>query len=208
MYLTQIVLSKSNRNVQKALANRNLFHGAIESAFSNRDTRKLWRLDQTPSKISLYIVSDEKPDLESFDKQFDGMSRTRNYDSLLDQLENGQQYCFRLEANPTFYQKRDDNPRGVVIQHKTVEYQRNWLEKQADKNGFELKPDQFQIVGSKTVTIQKGRENRKFSFAAATYEGMLTVTNAEEFKSMLVNGIGREKAYGYGLMTLVKVQNG
>jgi CRISPR system Cascade subunit CasE len=37
----------------------------------------------------------------------------------------------------------------------------------------------------------------------ATYEGMLRVTNKEIFYHTLTDGIGRKKAYGFGLMTVI-----
>ena len=41
---------------------------------------------------------------------------------------------------------------------------------------------------------------------AGTYEGVLTVTDEELFKAALVQGIGREKAYGLGMLTIVGVR--
>ena len=37
-----------------------------------------------------------------------------------------------------------------------------------------------------------------------TYEGLLTVTDAEKFREALISGIGRGKAYGLGLLTVVR----
>ena len=41
---------------------------------------------------------------------------------------------------------------------------------------------------------------------AVTYEGMLTVTDPLLFRKVLVNGLGREKAYGMGMLTVVKAR--
>ncbi len=38
-----------------------------------------------------------------------------------------------------------------------------------------------------------------------SYEGLLKVSDADLFKKLLVNGIGKEKAYGMGLMTVIPV---
>ena len=38
-----------------------------------------------------------------------------------------------------------------------------------------------------------------------TYEGILTVTDAEAFRNALVKGIGREKAFGMGMLTVTRV---
>ena len=39
----------------------------------------------------------------------------------------------------------------------------------------------------------------------ATYEGVLTVTDVDKFKELLCNGIGRGKAYGMGLLTVMRL---
>lgn len=41
---------------------------------------------------------------------------------------------------------------------------------------------------------------------SVTYEGVLTVTDEELLKVALTNGIGREKAYGLGILTIVGVR--
>ena len=40
-----------------------------------------------------------------------------------------------------------------------------------------------------------------------TFEGLLEVTDEELFRNMLVNGLGRGKAYGMGLMTVMRPGN-
>ena len=41
---------------------------------------------------------------------------------------------------------------------------------------------------------------------SVTYEGTLEVTDVERFKKALTEGIGRGKAYGMGMMTIVRAQ--
>ena len=41
---------------------------------------------------------------------------------------------------------------------------------------------------------------------SVVFEGVLTVTDADAFRNALVNGIGREKAYGMGLLTIAGVK--
>ena len=41
---------------------------------------------------------------------------------------------------------------------------------------------------------------------AVSFEGVLKVEDAEIFRKTLISGIGREKAYGMGLMTVISVQ--
>lgn len=43
---------------------------------------------------------------------------------------------------------------------------------------------------------------KKFGFRAVTFTGFLQITDLDKFKQALVNGLGREKAYGMGLLTV------
>ena len=48
------------------------------------------------------------------------------------------------------------------------------------------------------------RTNREPTKSGVTYEGLLTVTDAAKFREALTSGIGRGKAYGLGLLTVVR----
>jgi len=44
------------------------------------------------------------------------------------------------------------------------------------------------------------------TFGAATFEGILEVTDAEKFRQSLKQGIGTGKAYGFGLLSVAPVR--
>ena len=48
------------------------------------------------------------------------------------------------------------------------------------------------------------RNERMVRAFAVTYEGILKVNDVEKFKEILTEGLGREKAYGMGLMTIMR----
>jgi CRISPR system Cascade subunit CasE len=43
---------------------------------------------------------------------------------------------------------------------------------------------------------------QQVSFTMVVFEGVIEITDAESFRSTLVQGIGREKAFGCGLLTI------
>ncbi|MEI3281846.1 MAG: type I-E CRISPR-associated protein Cas6/Cse3/CasE [Enterocloster sp.] len=57
------------------------------------------------------------------------------------------------------------------------------------------------------IFSEKGKEQGKnrVSIKGVTYEGILKVCDEDKFKELLVTGIGRGKAYGMGLLTIVHV---
>ena len=49
-----------------------------------------------------------------------------------------------------------------------------------------------------------GGQKHQVRLLSVTYEGALTVTDPALFREVLQFGLGREKAYGMGLMTLMR----
>ena len=123
-------------------------------------------------------------------------------------LENGQEWGFRLAANPVKRQVKS----GKTWPHVTPVQQSAWLRERASQWGFEIIPAEGQeLEDAPTVT---GRNDLSFSrrdtgghvgrvtLRKAQFDGALRITNVEQFRKALVNGMGRGKAYGMGLMTL------
>jgi CRISPR system Cascade subunit CasE len=81
----------------------------------------------------------------------------------------------------------------------------DWLEKKAVQNGFKIFNEETKVVNTEWKIFQKRVENRNVKIKQATFEGILIVTDSDLFKKALINGIGREKAYGMGLLTLIKI---
>ena len=53
--------------------------------------------------------------------------------------------------------------------------------------------------------IYKEEAGNRISFISVTYEGILTVSDKEMFVKALTEGIGREKAYGMGMLTVMRL---
>lgn len=188
-----------------ALASPNLFHGAIESSVPGERCRKLWRIDSLNGNLYLLILCSEKADWSNVQAQFGNPEHTietKDYTPLLERIADGSKWRFRLRANPTVAKKvPGSTERGKVLAHITTAHQMQWLSDRAEKNGFSLSQDTFTVTESKWYTFRKN--NRQYvRLLAVTYEGILTVTDAELFRKALVSGIGREKAYGMGLLTV------
>ena len=214
MYLTRMLLNTKLRSTMRAMVSPNLFHGAIETAFPGERQRNLWRIDHLGEKSYLLILSREKPDLTAAVQQFGDSTNengweTKEYDSLLNRIENGSVWRFRLVANPTKSSMKKEagqttTTRGIVSAHTALRYQKEWLMNRAGKNGFSLEEDDFSVVHSQWYIFRKGHVDRaKVSLYAVTYEGILKVEDKELFCEVLTKGLGRGKAYGLGMMTIV-----
>jgi len=211
MYLSRIKLNTSLRKTMQAMASPNLFHGAIENAENGERTRKLWRLDNLYGDKYLLILSEEIINFSTVSEQFGFGSEyeCKCYDSLLERITNGSKWHFRLKANPIVQSKNipAENGRGKVLAHISTAHQEEWLKRQSIKNGFSLSEGEWLVTESRWYMFKKNREQKnKIKLLSVTYEGILTVTDSETFKKALINGIGREKAYGMGFLTVVEVR--
>ena len=116
MYLTRMELDMRQKTML-AFANRRLFHGAVEAAFEGERKRRLWRIDRLGNACYLLIVSEDKPNLQFAFEQFGPYQKepyweTKFYDILLDRIENGSRWQFRLTANPTISSSKDRKDRN------------------------------------------------------------------------------------------------
>lgn len=206
MYLTRMELNTANRQTIMALSSPAKFHGAIETSFPSKGGR-LWRIDTLGDRTFLLLVSETAPDLTRAAQQF-GRTASWNsidYDSFLAQIKGGEQRRFMLKANPVIAKCTKDTTRGRVLAHVTTEQQEQWLYQRAEKNGFQLKSGEFSVVQTAWVSFYKGgNRSKRVEFKTATFEGLLTVTDPELLRHAMTHGIGREKAYGCGMLTLTR----
>jgi CRISPR system Cascade subunit CasE len=72
----------------------------------------------------------------------------------------------------------------------------NWLSARGEKNGFNL--ETVQATGYRWNALPE--KGRTAGFSSMDYEGVITVSEPEQFKQMLSRGIGPSKAFGCGLM--------
>lgn len=209
MFLSRMALDTAKRKTLQALSAPNMFHGAIESSFLTARQRNLWRVDVLNGQYYLLILSREKPDLTEAVRQFapDGETwMTKEYDPFLKKIQNGTSWHFRLTANPTYSKAVGKDQRGRICAHSTIENQRKWLIRQSELHGFQVSEDSFEITQSKWYHFNKSAGKNHISMLSVTYEGILSVSDEQALQKALTDGIGREKAYGVGLMTLVRIR--
>lgn len=210
MYLSRVLIDSWNRHKIKDLTHLGAYHNWVESSFpeefsKNVRSRKLWRIDVLQGKKYLLLVSDEKPNMEIFEKcGVTGSAQTKLYDMFLNSIDENRIYRFRVTLNPVRALSQGVGVRGRVVPEITAEQQLQFLESRADKLGFELIPDKYQIVERCWEPFIK-QGQKKILLSKATYEGVLKVTDKETFYRTLTEGIGKKKAYGFGLMTVIPI---
>ena len=211
MYLTRMELDVDKRRTMIALTSPNVLHGAIESSFSGGGERRLWRIDEFQGKYYLLLLSAQVPELTRLAQQFGVEEReqlweTKSYDPLLERVQRDSVWQFRLTANPTTSVK-SANPgvRGTVHAHITPEHQISWLKEQGINHGFSIIPEDVYVMSNRWLQFHKGGERKHpVTLLAVTFEGILQVTDSACFRETLTHGIGRGKAFGLGLLTVMR----
>lgn len=206
VYMSRVRLNTDRRITQLALAAPGKLHGAVEQAFKVRQSRTLWRIDRLGGKTYLMIISEDLPDLSGITQQFGFENETgesRDYGRFLSRVQNQSIWRFRLVANPTYCHKEEFG-RGSVAAHVSEKYQMAWLLKVAENNGFSILPDTAQIVSSTWRSFFRKNSHNPVRFREVTYEGVLQVQDENILRDAMIKGVGREKAYGMGMITLVK----
>lgn len=224
MYLTRFRFNTARRDSRRLLSAPRYLHAAVQHAFpeperlQGEDARILWRLDQASRhEAVLYISSPEEPDLSHLVEQAGWPARgleagweTRPYDKLLGALEVGQEWAFRLTANPVHTVRTDPDKPKQRLAHVTVAQQIQWVMDRCDRHGFkvaEQSTGEPNLVLNERTWLQLDKENvkardSKVKIRTATYEGVLVVEEPTALRSALVKGIGKAKAFGCGMMTL------
>ena len=208
MILSRIELDTSKHDTRRAIAVPQVLHAAIEGCFPEKTDkdRKLWRLDRLQGSLYLLLLSPEKPDFTRFARQLcaEGVEGAiKDYAPLLGSIRTGVRLRFRLRANPTHSVPISKDVRGKVYSHITVEQKRDWLMKKAQGCGFKLDEQLYDVVETDYLRFWRSKDSRPVEIGVAVFEGELEVVDREMFVQSLTQGIGRAKAYGCGLLTVV-----
>lgn len=211
MYLSRIALDHNRRETMDALALPNHMHGAVERCFPGEKQRVLWRVDWLDNVCYLLMLSARQPDFAPIAAHLattmPGVSKC--YDPFLSRLRAGQSWRFRLCANPvhsSLQERKSPDARGKILAYVRSPEQKQWLIRRGEGFGFTLTGADFDTVHSQWLRFPKGRDRREVTLLRVTFEGVLRVTDEALLCQALLGGIGREKAYGCGLLTLAQAR--
>ncbi|MEI2777231.1 MAG: type I-E CRISPR-associated protein Cas6/Cse3/CasE [Tetrasphaera sp.] len=225
-YLSRVRLNPTRRDTHRLLASPQAMHAAVMGSHpdlvEDGGQRVLWRVDRTTNHdVQLYVVSPTAPDFVGLIERAGWPTQPQwdctAYEPFLGKLADRQMWRFRLTANPVRVLPKlvgDPKRRGRVSPHLTVAQQREWLVKRSSSWGFALPSDaELGVLSdvSERHTVSFGRRSERaerstVTLTRASFAGLLTVVDAAVFRSALVDGMGRAKAYGCGLMTLAPAQ--
>lgn len=199
-YIVSFNLDCSKQSLMSTLTHLGAYHNLVEHLFPREfqdkvRLRHLWRKDG----LHLTVVSRDEPDMKVIDQyQYRDFAKVQNYDYFIGTLKRGQKFNFRLAANPILRRG------GKIIPHTAAKYQMQWLERQAENNGFKLLNSQIDSVTHPVLRRRKNKGNNTFWLNRVDYTGILEITDLAKFRHALTDGVGRERAFGMGLLLLGK----
>ncbi|HHY09204.1 MAG TPA: type I-E CRISPR-associated protein Cas6/Cse3/CasE [Firmicutes bacterium] len=210
MYLSRVKIDVNNRQKTRDLNHLGAYHSWVEESFpaeinAGRRSRKLWRVDPIGDDFYLLVLSRERPDLEKLEKYgVMGSAETKDYSVLLARLRTGDKLRFRAVLNPikSLSRGKKSGERGRIIPLVTADQQLQYLKERSEQHGFSLNDDEVMIT-ERGFEILKRKNGKQLKICKAAYGGLLKIEDLDLFKAVLINGLGKKKAYGFGLITVI-----
>lgn len=160
-WFSRVLINPNLRQGRRLITNAHVMHAAVLACFPPdvaANGRVLWRLDEQHPRYTLYIVSPARPDLRPLSEQAGWSTepgQILDYGPLLDRVELGTTWRFRLRANPVRSVSAGRGRRGRIVPHVTPEQQLGWLAERAGRPA--LAPD-----GPRPAQAVLGRHAREW----------------------------------------------
>lgn len=162
----------------------------------------LYRVIRTDAEIYIYVQSMACPQWNRIEKNGCRCTRMQNISDLTDHFLQDTVFRFSLLACPAKKVKGESkNSRRVLL--RGTEERLDWLKREGEKHGFVLLEAH---EAAKEQKLNGTKPSGEFSLAGIPFEGVLRINDAEAFQKGFQQGIGPEKAYGFGMLMISKVR--
>jgi CRISPR system Cascade subunit CasE len=206
MYLSRLTLNARHNRAKSELERPYELHRTLCKAWDDHTpARVLFRPDEDkPGVFSVIVQSLTRPDWSRIEAPADYLLKIDGPKHIdLHGLKESQKLQFRLRCRPT---KRIGKSGGEDAGKRrglgTKEEILGWLERKAQAGGFSVAEAVFDRVywyDSKNGVQEK-------PLGAIVFNGVLTVADPEKLRLAVQNGIGTQKAYGFGLLSIAPVK--
>ncbi len=203
MILSLINPDISSPSVRQAFQNCQDMHRCIMKAFDHgrEEAKVLYRILRSEKNIQIYVQSAEEPHWERISQYGFHCEKMKDISQLQESFHSGQKLLFTLLACPTKkVESEGKNSKRVTLRGQEV--QLDWLKRQGEKNGFTLLEAH---LSGKSEQVSGKRTTGEFHLSGIPFEGVLQIQDLDAFKNGFMNGIGSEKAYGFGMLMVNKV---
>ncbi|MFC5697831.1 type I-E CRISPR-associated protein Cas6/Cse3/CasE [Pseudomonas sp. GCM10022186] len=203
MHLSRLTLDPRSTQARRDLGDAYEMHRTLVRAFvvdgHSAPARFLWRLEAggnawaTPVVLVQAAVEADWSVLQGLPSYLQRPVESKRL-ALEEWVEGGGRYRFRLQANPTV--TRRGKRHGLVGEAEQLA----WLGRQGERHGFSV--EAALVTASDVLASRKGEG--RISVQRACFEGVLQVQSLDTFSRALIAGIGPAKAFGCGLLSVVR----
>lgn len=204
MHLTRLTLDPRSSQARRDLGDAYEMHRTLARAFVadtlSLPARFLWRLEAgsntwaTPVVLVQTAAEADWSALQALPNYLQRPVESKRL--VLAELIKGEGcYRFRLQGNPTI--TRQGKRYGLVGEAEQL----GWLKRQGERHGFNV---EAALVTASDVLACRNKEEGRISLQRVCFEGTLQVHNLDVFSRALTMGIGPAKAFGCGLLSVVR----
>lgn len=208
-WLTRIRLDSRHRGVRADLRDVVSMHRTLMSMLpddlgdqARQRAGLLFRLDDTRSGMLLLVQSKVRLELDRLPAGY-GVADERSLEPMLAGLAPGRAVRYRLAANASKRLWKGDERRrsGQIVALSGLAADQWWIDR-APAYGLQL-----QTLRSEPLPAVRGqRSGKTVQHALVRYDGVAIIEKPEVLREGVLSGIGRGKAYGCGLLSMVPVR--
>ncbi len=206
MYLSRLILNARHNRTKSELVRPYELHRTICKAWEDpAAARILMRIDQDrPGIVTVIVQSLTEPDWSRFDVPEDYLRGIEGPKEVSFQgVKQGQRLRFRLRCRPTKRIGAKNHihlgkRRGLTTKHEILE----WLHRKAETNGFEV----HEVAFDRLYWYDSKGGVQDEPIGAIVFNGVLTVVDTDKLCEAVRNGIGTQKAFGFGLLSIAPVR--
>lgn len=183
-------------------------HKLVYSAFPDReaatDARVLFRFDLEGDAGYLFVQSTKEPDWSRLPEAI----RRHVTGPVPLALPEGERLRFRLLAKPSYRIGRKDSPyKGLRTTLTDPAQQIAWLERKGIDGGFVVEDVALvEKTWHDTKNPERLPNGELKPLYGVQFDGILAVTDPEKLRVAVAQGIGTQKAFGFGLLSLAAVR--
>ncbi len=236
MFLSKLILNSRDRQARYDLARPYELHRTLWRAFPDNDPgRVLFRIDTDRMGLNPFILvqSDRRPQWHQLNERGSHyLLEPPQLKEFEPSFKQGQRLRFRLRANPTKKvasllkaerlagasgeEGKTKNGRRLALLRE--EEQVAWLLQKAKQGGFRIpgewvqgedgrKMPNFRIDLIPEGWIHCGKDGHSEGrFFAVRFDGVLEVTDADQMRQTVSEGVGPAKGFGFGLLSLARAE--
>ncbi|MBG0828220.1 type I-E CRISPR-associated protein Cas6/Cse3/CasE [Planomonospora sp. ID67723] len=204
-WLVRILPDLRRRDVNNDLADPDRLHKRMMMLMPDEmgeraraQTGVLFRVEDTRSGLQILVQSSMKPDLSRLPDGY-GEIALRELNGLLSRLQPGVLVHYRIIANPSKRLGKNAGPKAGKIEALRGAAAEEWWVTRAAANGLA-------VAAVSSQSQQDIRAKGTVRHAAVRFDGSATVTDSDTLRAAVLQGVGRGKTYGCGLLSLALAQ--